>query len=129
MKRIEKLRKWLKHIINKNHESLKDFTIDRLFDSNLCDAQGEDNLYSLINKSINDPGSIDGLDEINVTHEDLFAKLTTNCITPTKEDYELALKLSWEPEPQLNGVSEVQPKPKSKKKCDTKSENKIVMNL
>lgn len=129
MKRIEKLRKCLKSLIKKNHEILKDFNIDSFIDANFCQSEDGSNIYNLINKNINDPGSIDGLEEINVTHEDLFTKLTSNCIAPTKEDYELALKISQEPVLPWNDTVDVQPKSNSKKKSGTKSVNKIVVKL
>ena len=79
--------------------------------------------------NINDPSSIDGLDTIEVTLEDLYVKLTNDLISPTKEDIEDVLKRTQEATEIVNVVADVQPSKTKNKKKESQGNNKIILNL
>ena len=129
MRKIEKLRKCLKNLIKQNNENLNEFNIDKLFEPSLNQNDEHTSAYSSINTNLNDPNSLDGLDTIEVTVEDLYLKLISDWIVPTREDYEEERKKSQDHNENWAESTEPLPKSKSKKKNDIVENNKIVMKI
>lgn len=129
MRRIEKLKKWIKNLIKQNIDSLDNFSIDSFISATDEEFCGQANIYETIKANIDDPSSIDGFDSIDVTLEDLFLKLTSDLIAPTKEDIEEDLKRTQEMNQAQNEIADPQISKSKGKRKESSCNNKIILNL
>ena len=122
MRRIEKLRKWIKSLIKQNWDNLNEFSLEKFIEPNTNIMEDHTSPYNSISTNLNDPNSLDGLDTIEVTLDDLFIRLTTDWIVPTREDYEEERKRIQENE-NWNKESE------SKENKESNENNKIILKI
>lgn len=129
MKRIEKLRKCIKNLIKQNVDNLSSFSVDSFMQPSDPEFPAQASVYETVKANIEDPSSVDGFDSIEVTLEDLFLKLTTDLIAPTKEDIEEELKRTQEANQAKSDVPESQSSKAKGKRKDSQGNNKIILNL
>lgn len=129
MRRIEKLKKWIKNLIKQNIDSLDNFSIDSFISAADEEFYDQASIYETIKANIDDPSSIDGFDSIDVTLEDLFLKLTSDLIAPTKEDIEEDLKRTQEMNQTQNEITDPQISKSKGKRKESSCNNKIILNL